>query len=94
MAYVSPQVEGKIKNQSNWVCTKCGFNGNQINLTQCQYCGYLRFNPMQKPIQPSFVPPPQQQQQFNNQPQYVYNNNNQPTPYNHLQHSNSNSNNH
>lgn len=57
MAYLSPQVEGKIKHKDRWVCNHCAFNDNQANLTQCQYCGMLRFDPMQQPqIQPAFAP--------------------------------------
>ena len=57
MAYTSPQVEGKIKHRDGWVCNHCNYNDNQANLTQCQYCGMLRFDPTQQSqIQPAFVP--------------------------------------
>eukprot|EP00483_Globobulimina_turgida_P003008 UN03013 len=70
MAYVSPQMEGRVKNQNSWTCQNCAFNENSVDLGQCQYCGFLRAafdNGMPQPIIQSNVPdipaqpyPPQQ----------------------------------
>eukprot|EP01084_Bolivina_argentea_P207549 354088_1 len=82
MAYVSPQVEGRIKNQNTWTCQNCAFNENAASSNQCQYCGFLKnYNPnMAQPIiEPNNIhipsqPPVQPYPPQNYNPPQIYSN--------------------
>ena len=71
MSYPSQQVEGKTRKQDTWICHHCSFDDNQVNLTQCQYCGMLRFDPTQQ-MQPQTHQPHQMQPYIHAQPSLLH----------------------